>query len=419
MKKRNLLLSLLLAGSLVTPVFATDNGTGTGTSIPSWSEGGNPEAYFTKTLEYPAGVELPPKYKSDYEFSFNLLTFNDEKVTSGEFSPYISSFTEKVSFSTSEFTLKDGVYSATVRSNNILENLNELNRAGKYIYDVKEIVPESETGTGGNSNGMNYSNAEYNFCIIVKNGENGTYISSAYAKEVADDDGKEVSSADPNEGKINPSEPGTGDSGEIVPSDFNFTNTYKEIMNPSTDDSTLTIQKLVTSSNAQDKGIDVGTILDNGKKFTFTIVLTGTELAELDENITYQVNSENAQIVTVFGNTATISDVELGNNDTVSFSGLPTGTKVTVTEKGTKNYTATYRYGEITGTGKEGSDFTTADLYLTSKGSNNKIVFTNDFDANSVSPTGIIINNLPYILLVVVGVAGIALYEAGRRRFNN
>ena len=46
----------------------------------------------------------------------------------------------------------------------------------------------------------------------------------------------------------------------------------------------------------------------------------------------------------------------------------------------------------------------------------NSTAFTNTYDDASVEPTGIFINNLPFVLMVVVAGSGLALYVVSKRR---
>ena len=46
----------------------------------------------------------------------------------------------------------------------------------------------------------------------------------------------------------------------------------------------------------------------------------------------------------------------------------------------------------------------------------NSTAFTNAYDDNTITPTGIIINNLPFVLMVAIAGSGLALYVVSKRR---
>lgn len=89
------------------------------------------------------------------------------------------------------------------------------------------------------------------------------------------------------------------------------------------------------------------------------------------------------------------------------------GTTITVTEKDSLGYTTKYTY--------DSSDVNSVkDTLLTwnqtdvSKVHEVKVINTKE----AITPTGIIMNNLPFILLVVLGTAGVGFYLASKRRMN-
>ena len=103
----------------------------------------------------------------------------------------------------------------------------------------------------------------------------------------------------------------------------------------------------------------------------------------------------------------------------MKFTGVPVGTKIAVTESGTANYKGSAAV-VINGTtqdtvtaNKYGEAITVSDKSLGQK--KNTVDVTNTY--NDVPVTGIIMNTLPYVLMIALcGVALIAFVGFKRRR---
>ena len=106
--------------------------------------------------------------------------------------------------------------------------------------------------------------------------------------------------------------------------------------------------------------------------------------------------------------------IKLRDGESVDIKGLPYGTVYTITEEMADNglYTATST-GKDNTTGKvfEKNSVTNAVLSDTL---GNDLTVTNTRE--TVTPTGVFIDNLPFILLIVIGAAGIGAYLFSRRR---
>lgn len=124
MKKRNLLLSLLLAGSLVTPVFAGEN------------EGAENKVFLKKTLQVPAGTSLPDSGLT-FRFDVKLLSHDgtqDDQDTKDvdelkEYRDFGLEATQEITINQTYVPAEDTSYSGSV---NILANAN-FKGAGEYI----------------------------------------------------------------------------------------------------------------------------------------------------------------------------------------------------------------------------------------------------------------------------------------------
>lgn len=154
-----------------------------------------------------------------------------------------------------------------------------------------------------------------------------------------------------------------------------FTNTY--------DSGSLTVSK-----NIQ------GNMANMNKKFTFTITLaaqTGTETkSEISSDATTGKWSED-------GLTYTIS---LGHNESVTLSNIPAGTTYTVTED-KENYDSD--------NGKFSDETKTIN-----GGETDTVTFTNTL--TSEIDTGVVLDSLPYILMLAVVGVGMVLFFSKKRR---
>lgn len=418
MKKRNLLLSLLLAGSLVTPVFADDSNINYGDNENS------PTIYLKKVLKTPTGTSLP---EGGFTFKFNFTLLSHDGTTNSEkLQDYNGILPSKTINITSDNIVNDNIDTSDVteysRSIDILEGV-IFSGAGEYIYEVTEANPSStatESNTEDNDTGkITYDTNSYQLRILVKNKkDNGTYVSSV---EI-------VSGTSINAGKF-PDKSAKLPANDPNTTKFVFTNTYTKDAgftdqnNPNVpvdeNRAALVISKTVTRED------NIENLVDKERKFDFTLTLISNSIDPINnENeikafidstpVSFQQGAENTFTATF----------QLKHEQELIINSLPGGTKYTVNETGTTNYipSAIVTTGGVNvsnGFEAKTDESLTVENQVVNSDGLNKTAYTNTFNTNIASPTGIIINNLPYILLVVVGVAGIALYEAGRRRFNN
>ena len=156
----------------------------------------------------------------------------------------------------------------------------------------------------------------------------------------------------------------------------NFPNTYEA--------GELDVSKTVT-----------GNLGDKNKYFEFKVTLTG------EEGKTYR----DSYAVTGGSNTANPSTIKIGeettfllkHGETIHIENLPYGVTYTVTETAAEGYT----------TEKTGADGTISAADQTAAFTNNK--------AGSID-TGVVLNNMPYILVLAVLAAGVAVFIIRKRR---
>lgn len=164
----------------------------------------------------------------------------------------------------------------------------------------------------------------------------------------------------------------------------------------------LNITKLVSGTMAN----------ENSGAFDFTVVVDG-----LKANDKFGVKAATAEgytetSVPAGATSVTIANVKLGKEETYSIVGLPTGATVKVTENLSdgEGYTTTITVNNVVDADNNKKE---ANATIVKQETANKIEFTNTRDA--VSPTGIVMNVAPYVLLVVVAAAGCFVFLRKRR----
>lgn len=276
--------------------------------------------------------------------------------------------------------------------------------AGKYEYTVKEIQTADPAVVNDDHEKMIMSGAEYTMDVYVTDGATGTEISNIIVNKTKNDAGQTAN------GKV--------DIGNTDTNDFKFTNTYVQEAgtgeNPKNPDPTypdngsLKVSKAVINAN--------GTATTPDDEFAFTATFafpTGT-----DANTLGGIKAANGDTVTsVEGGTYTF---KLKANENMKFTGVPVGTTITVKESAAKNYKGS---AEIIINGAKltpvaETSYNTELTAVTNQklGQNqNTVDVTNTY--NDVPVTGIIMNTLPYVLMIALcGVALIAFVGFKRRR---
>ena len=279
--------------------------------------------------------------------------------------------------------------------------------AGKYEYTVKETQTADPAVVNGEHEKMIMSQAEYTMDVYVTDGATGTEISNIVVNKVKDDAGQTVTG----KGKV--------DIGNTDTNRFNFTNTYVQEAGTGTkptdpdptynENGSLKVSKAVVNAN--------GTTTTPDAEFEFTATFafpTGT-----DANTLGGIKAANGDTVTsVEGGTYTF---KLKANENMKFTGVPVGTTITVKESAAKNYKGS---AEITINGTKLTPVAETSYNTELKAVNNNeklgqkqntVDVTNTY--NDVPVTGIIMNTLPYVLMIALcGVALIAFVGFKRRR---
>lgn len=337
-------------------------------------------AAITKNLQMDAAVNTP-----DATFTFTVEKVSlDGAETEVEKAKMPAIANQTVRFSSADTgTTAAGNRLKEVKkqTENIIPEIGEFPHAGVYKYTVKE----NRSGyTAAEGTTMTYSQAEFTMEIYVKNGDSGLEIGGVYVNYVKGDDGNAKT------GKVDPTPANQA---------WQFVNQFSKT-------STLTISKTVA-----------GAMGDKTKQFDFTLERGEKSALEADDasyngTITRADGSSAATETTVTLTGTTVANFTLADNESLTIT-LPVGTTCTV---GEDEDTAT-GYDTTVAAKSNGTEIANADpagiSVLTGEGENS-VAYTNTKEGRV--PTGIIVDNLPFIILILAALCGFAGYIALKRR---
>lgn len=363
------MLAIVVAGAMTmglamsTSVFATDEGTTTKVT----------EAYISKTFNTEVGKA------ETFSFEAKQVGGNTENVT-----------IPNISFTDSET-------GATTKRAKV--SFPEWKDAGKYEYIVTETGATPEIKDVKHQK-MIMSQAEYTMDVYVSNGDTGLNISNIIVNKTKDDKGTAAT------GKV--------DISNTDKNGFKFTNTYVQEAGTGIDptnpdptyakDGSLNVTKAIEANGGT---VDTSKMFDFTAKFTFP---TGT-----DANTLGGVKDADGHVISIDENgTYTFN---LTANKNMKFTGVPVGTKINVTESATPNYKGSAKsvfngQAQADVVADKYNEAITVENTLGQK--QNKVDVTNTY--NYVPTTGIIMNTLPYVLMIALCGAALMAFVAFKRR---
>lgn len=363
------MLAIVVAGAMTmglamsTSVFATGGDTATKTT----------EAYISKTFNTEVGKN------ETFSFKATPVPGNTEKVTIPDIN-----FTES----------KTGTITKRAKV-----SFPEWTDAGKYEYTVTE-TGATPAITDTKHQTMNMSKAEYTMDVYVSNSGSGFEISNIIVNKKKDDKGTAAT------GKV--------DISDTDKNGFKFTNTYVQEAGTGIDptdpdptyanDGSLNVTKAIEAN---------GGTVDTSKMFDFTATFnfpTGT-----DANTLGGVKDADGNTIAI--NEAGTYTFKLQANKNMKFTGVPVGTKISVVESATPNYkgSAESVFNGVPQTKVAASKYDEAITVKNTLGQKqNKVDVTNTY--NYVPTTGIIMNTLPYVLMIALCGAALMAFVAFKRR---
>ena len=292
--------------------------------------------------------------------------------------------------------------------------------AGKYSYTVKENAEADPVVAKTEYEELIMSKAEYRMDVYVQDTDSGFEINKIIVNILKDDKGEEFEEGTGIIGKV--------DIGDSDKNGFKFVNTYVQEAGTGTPDpdkpvtpdldykkyGALNVSKKVIQNVTDDQKSLPTEKFDFTAKFEFP---AGTDAKTLGG-----VKDKDGKDVTL--DATGQCTFQLGNGENMKFTGLPVGTKIIVTEAAKANYkgsaavvinnenkaavVATKFNEEI----KVWDDAAHTGYKLGQ--TKNTVDVTNKF--NNVPTTGIIMNTLPYVLMVALCAVALFGFVAFKRK---
>lgn len=386
----------------------------------------------TKQLNIAEGIETP-----DVTFSFNF----DQQEQEDGFENATNTQAD-IPAKTLRFTKNDVQEGGMIvkETQNLLKdeegNPIVFPNAGIYVYKVSEQAGAETVANSTGDGKMAYDGKVYIMQVSVKNdGNGGTVVDNVVVKPEGDNSGEKTNGTptNPDDGE-KPSDNGDDENVNGTGNAFRFENTYTKKTGGEDPDKPVIGDKDDKNSALKISKTVVGESADLNQKFNFTLNLTfpkGTEVTEVEAYVVnkdgnYAGEAIKAQVTTDEKTAVMKADMsfELADSEYLTFLTLPAGTTYSLTETGTTNFTGSIsvKADEATAaapTVEKAANVTFNDGLVTEKIDANSADVTNTYDDQAVAPTGILVNNLPYIAIILVAIVGCAVIAAGRKRRAN
>lgn len=378
------------------------------------------KAYVTKEFQMPEGTTTPTA----------TFTFHVEKVSVDGKSDAISlaamptdTITMSYTSATEGAETLNGV-KTYVNSEELFDNAT-WPHAGVYVYTITEadggLTEDSDANT---TETLTNSDAEYTATVYVKNGTNGTYVYGYSVVQNKTDDGQDTGKTG-TDAKVDPSQPGTDDQGNPTGGGLRFVNTYTKKINVTPVDPENPDPSNPGSTDSNDKGLSVkkivtGDLGDQTKEFSFSVKVTKPSLAS-ETTYTAKImtpgSDEGTEVIFTSGEAKTIT---LKHGQELVFTDLYVGTDFEIQETDTDVSTDAAEAGKYVATTysvKNGESATaTGAAQISGKVSEGNDLVSVVNNRNAETPAGILVNNLPFVIMIAVAAMGFVAYIAIRRR---
>ena len=363
------------------------------------------ELKIKKVLNLPAtGVKTP---KEDFTFNFTKVSFNkktedDEKNQMPNINTLTTSYTESDKTDQDEKIPGKQIIKFT---GDALAGVT-FPKVGQYVYKVTENKK--------NITDMTYSKAEYIVSIFTQTDSTGKIVvSDIQIAQSKKDDGTAIEN--PKKKEYTQGTDDTGDGNNFV-----FNNNYdkkggndnpKKQENPEdVDKQGFTLKKIVDGKNKNSE-----------EKFEFTLKVTKPEgTHSSDTQFSYKIASKDSVSETKTAPYETSFKVSLKHGQRLVFDKVLLGSKVSLTESDSKGYIPSVENSSVLNGQIVNLDDTKAN-------ENSKIIFKDKVIGEDGSnfvlvkntqqiAVGIILNNLPFIILVAFAGCGILFFVKNKKR---
>ena len=308
-------------------------------------------------------VNVAQGVKVSETFTFTATQLSENPVTHTKPNEMVALSDVTISYSAEE---ADSTLEITKTGN---FDISGITVPGEYLYEITE--------TAGSTADWSYNTGEYK-----------TY----YLQVLVDQNGNKSykMTTDPNF---------SADTGKKVD-----TMTFENDYTPKTD---LVIGKKVTNPEY---------VKDQADGYTFVLTFTGNEMATAPTTVT-GTKSDGTEVTYTVGD-----EFVLKQDETITFTDLPAGLifECVETKPSDANYeSTTIAINSYDTTAKDNTDksvtgLDTGNQLLGAETGKNKAEFTNVF--KEITVTGVIMNVLPYFMMIAVAGAAAAMYIASRRR---
>ena len=424
-KISRLFASLVLVGAMSLGTVAPVNAANADGSL-TWTETQTAEAALT--VEYKMGKNVPTP-TTTFTYEFTKQSFNSETTTT------VKNNMPDITAKTVNFTVANGTDLSTDdtyklvkgQTTNFLadfaktlkESPASTNGVGIYQYKVSQKIPSSIT-PNNTLDTLFESKVEYtvNIYVAQKADKTGLYIKGLVVTQSKDESGNESTGSGKIDATPNP-HPGTGNepwSGMVFKNEYLAKNDPGSTVTP--DPVKPATYAFMVKNNIKE---NADTTESNDFKYSMTLTAPGLTNAA-GKTFTYYVykNGTLGSVQTGTYGTA-ITDITLGKNDCIFIKECFYGSKVEVKQEGRASWTSTAT--RTFNNTKDTSDLT-VDMGkdLTATGtigkSDNSVVYNNSY--KSVAVTGIIVNNFPFVMMIVMAMAAFVAIVAvkSRRRMN-
>lgn len=407
------ILSIVLCLSIAVPAFAL----GAEGEVEGTEQ--NPATVaITKTFKMPEGTTTPDL---TFGFAFIKKALNNNSETSDlSKMPSISDHTILFSDSDNPAAI-DGVKSIITEEVIDLTGV-DFPYAGAYTYTVTE-VQSLVAGSLDTNESLVFSKAAYEITFYVSEGDNGLYVSAIGTYVIKNNEGTDVTKE-----KVDPT-PGTG--GGLGAGGLLFTNSYTK--NTGGVDPTNPDSQVLSIRNAV-----AGDFADTSKYFEYAVTVTKPAIAGAATTYkAYILNGDNDVIdpaqnapgATIKTDDVgkkyiefpadTLTTIKLKHNETLVFTDVPVGASYVAVNQGAADYTPTatiYVNGvEITpGLSAGVGQSLSTNNRIIGETTPNSAAFINTH--KSIPVTGLIINNLPFIIIFAIAVCAFVIFVVVKSR---